>query len=246
MKKVDRINNISNLNKKEMFYPKMHSVYVRLTFGFLLGTSLFLLNQIDQGLAQDEKINDESINITNNNSEIMHDLKISFDSIKINNDHDLLFDGEWRIDAYVNGKRISLIPNSSIGVESGQNVEFPKGEKFIDLQIPSNENLRIVTLGIEFDSKTDQLENYLPDISTILDNGVPLSEDKDKSRFAVEPLTSFDKNDAIGIIAKEFTFKDNFGKDFKHDYCSESSGEAGDLYDIVDTNCDFRLMFTIE
>ena len=110
-----------------------------------------------------------------------------------------------------------------------------------------NENLRIITLGIEYDSKTDQLKNYLPDISTILDNeDVPLSEDKDKSRFAVEPFTAFDKNDAIGIIAKEFTAKDNFGKGLKHDYCSESSGEAGDLYDIVDTNCDFRLMFSIE
>ncbi len=172
MKEVDRVNNISNLNKKEMFYPKRHSVNTMITFGFLLGTSLLLLNQIDQSLAQDEKINDdESINITNNNSEIMRDLKISFDSIKINSDHDLLFDGEWRIDAYVNGKRISLLPNSSIGVESGQKVVFPKGEKFINLQIPSNENLRIITLGIEYDSKTDQLKNYLPDISTILDNG---------------------------------------------------------------------------
>jgi hypothetical protein len=231
-----------------MFYPQRHSVNTMITFGFfLLGTSLLLLNQIDESLAQqDEKINDESINITNNNSEIMRDLKISFDSIKINSDHDLLFDGEWRIDAYVNGKRISLLPNASIGVESGQKIVFPKGEKFINLQIKSNENLRIITLGIEYDSKTDQLKNYLPDISTIVDNGEPLSEDKDKSRFAVEPLTAFDKNDAIGIIAKEFTVKDNFGKDFKHDYCSESSGEAGDLYDIVDTNCDFRLMFTIE
>jgi len=246
MKQVDRVNNISNLNKKKMFYPKMYSVYRMMMFGFLLGTSLLLLNQIDQSLAQDEKMNEKSINVTNYNSEIMHDLKISFDSIKINNDHDLLFDGEWRIDAYVNGKRISLIPNSSTGVESGQTVIFPKGEKFINLQIKNNENLRIITLGIEYDSKTDQLKNYLPDISTILDNGIPLSEDKDKSRFAVEPLAAFDKNDAIGIIAKEFTVKDNFGKNLKHDYCSESSGEAGDLYDVVDTNCDFRLMFTIE
>lgn len=246
MKQVDRVNNISNLNKKKTFYPKMHSVYAMIMFGFLLGTSLLLLNQIDQSLAQDEKMNEKSINVTNYSSEIMHDLKISFDSIKINNDHDLLFDGEWRIDAYVNGKRISLIPNSSTGVESGQTVVFPKGEKFINLQMSRNENLRIITLGIEYDSKTDQLKNYLPDISTILDNGVLLSEDKDKSRFAVEPLTAFDKNDAIGIIAKEFSVKDNFGKDLEHDYCSESSGEAGDLYDLVDTNCDFRLMFTIE
>ena len=70
MKQVDRVNNISNLNKKKMFYPKMHSVYGMTMFGFLLGTSLLLLNQIDQSLAQDEKINEKSINVTNYNSEI--------------------------------------------------------------------------------------------------------------------------------------------------------------------------------
>lgn len=215
--------------------------------GCLLGTSLLLLGQIDQILAQDGKIiNDESINNTDYNPKVMHDLKISFGSIKINNDHDLLFEGEWRIDAYVNGKRISLLSNSSMGVESGQTVVFPKEEKSVNVQVTENENLRIITLGIEYDSITDQLKNYLPDISNILDDKVPLSEDKDKSRFGVEPLTAFDKNDAIGIIAKEFTVKDNFGKNLKHDYCSESSGEAGDLYDVVDTNCDFRLIFKIE
>lgn len=215
--------------------------------GCLLGTSLLLLGQIDQILAQDGKIiNDESINNTDYNPKVMHDLKISFGSIKINNDHDLLFEGEWRIDAYVNGKRISLLSNSSMGVESGQTVVFPKEEKSVNVQVTENENLRIITLGIEYDSITDQLKNYLPDISNILDDKVPLSEDKDKSRFGVEPLTAFDKNDAIGIIAKEFTVKDNFGKNLKHNYCSESSGEAGDLYDVVDTNCDFRLIFKIE
>ena len=245
MKQIDGRNKIHNLNKK-LLYSERYSVYILITFGCLLGTSLLLLGQIDQILAQDGKINDESINNTDYNPETMHDLKISFDSIKINNDHDLLFEGEWRIDVYVNGKRISLLSNSSMGVESGQTVKFPKGEKSVNVQVSDNENLRIITLGIEYDSKTDQMKNYLPDISNILDDSVPLSEDKDKSRFGVEPLTAFDKNDAIGIIAKEFTVKDNFGKNLKHDYCSESSGEAGDLYDVVDTNCDFRLIFTIE
>lgn len=247
MRQIDGRNKIHNLNKK-LFYFERHSVYILMTFvGCLLGTSLLLLGQIDQILAQDGKIiNDESINNTDYNPKVMHDLKISFGSIKINNDHDLLFEGEWRIDAYVNGKRISLLSNSSMGVESGQTVVFPKEEKSVNVQVTENENLRIITLGIEYDSITDQLKNYLPDISNILDDKVPLSEDKDKSRFGVEPLTAFDKNDAIGIIAKEFTVKDNFGKNLKHDYCSESSGEAGDLYDVVDTNCDFRLIFTIE
>jgi hypothetical protein len=197
--------------------------------------------------AQEEKISIEPVNMTNHIAENLQDLKISFDSIKINNDHDLLYEGEWKIDAYVNGKKISLLSNSSMGVESGQTVVFPKGDKFMNIQIMDNQTLRIVTLGIEYDSKTDQLKNYLPDISSILDNdNVPLSEDKDRSRFSIEPFTAFDRNDAIGIVAKEFTAKDNFGIGLNHDYCSESSGEAGDLYDIVDTNCDFQLRFSIE
>jgi hypothetical protein len=173
-------------------------------------------------------------------------LRISFDSIKINNDHDLLFNGEWKIDVYVNGKRLSLLNNSIEGVESGQTILFPKGERVIDTKIMDNETLRIITLGIEYDSKVDQLKNYLPDITSILNNDDPLSDDKDKSRFSVESFTAFDKNDSVGIIAKEFSIKDNFGRGLNHDYCSESTGESGDLYDIVDTNCDFRLIFTIE
>lgn len=229
------------------YYSERNSVSILVKVGFVLGINLLLLNQIVNILAQDEKINIEPVNITNHITENLQDLKISFYSIKINNDHDLLYEGEWKIDAYVNGKKISLLSNSSMQVESGQTVVFPKGDKFMNIQIIDNQTLRIVTLGIEYDSKTDQVKNYLPDISSILDNdNVPLSEDKDKSRFSIEPFTAFDRNDAIGIVAKEFTAKDNFGISLNHDYCSDSSGEAGDLYDIVDTNCDFQLRFSIE
>ncbi len=233
------------------FYSKRNSVPILVKVSFVLAINLLLLNQIVQILlAQDEKINVEPININMPNhttSENLRDLKILFDSIKINNDHDLLYEGEWKIDAYVNGKKISLLSNSSMQLESGQTVVFPKKDKFMNIQLMDNQTLRIVTLGIEYDSKTDQIRNYLPNISNILDNdNVPLSEDKDKSRFSIEPFTAFDRNDAIGIIAKEFTAKDNFGIGLNHEYCSESSGEVGDIYDIVDTNCDFQLRFSIE
>lgn len=229
------------------YYSERNSVSILIKVGFVFGINLLLLNQIVQILAQDEKINVEPINMTNRMTENLQDLKISFDSIKINNDHDLLYEGEWEIDAYVNGKKISLLSNSSLLIESGQTIVFPKGDKLMNIQIMDNQTLRIITLGIEYDSKTDQVKNYLPDISSILDNeNVPLSEDKDKSRFGIEPFTAFDRNDAIGIVAKEFTAKDNFGIGLNHDYCSDSSGEAGDLYDTVDTNCDFQLRFSIE
>jgi hypothetical protein len=229
------------------YYSERNSVSILISISFILCINFLLLNQIVQILAQDEKINFTSVNMTKHITENLRDLKIVFNLIKINNDHDLLYEGEWKIDTYVNGKKIPLLTNSSIGVESGQTVVFPKGDKSMNIQIMDNQTLRIVTLGIEYDSKTDQLKNYLPNISSILDtDNVPLSEDKDKSRFAIEPLTAFDRNDAIGIIAKEFTAKDNFGIGLNHDYCSESSGEAGDIYDIVDTNCDFQLRFSIE
>jgi hypothetical protein len=232
-----------------VYYSKRNSVSILLVkVGFVIGIQLLVLNQIVQILAQDEKINiDGPLNMNNNVTDDPQNLKVSFDSIKINNDHDLLYEGEWKIDVYVNGKKIPLLSNFSMLVESGQTVVFPKEEKFTNIQIMNNQTLRIVTLGIEYDSKTDQIKNYLPDISSILDNdNVPLSEDRDKSRFGIEPFTAFDRNDAIGIVAKEFTSKDNFGIGLNHDYCSESSGEAGDIYDLVDTNCDFQLRFSIE
>lgn len=229
------------------YYSERNSVSILINISFILCISFLLLNQIVQILAQYEKINFTTVNMTKHITENLRDLKIVFNSIKINNDHDLLYEGEWKIDAYVNGKKIPLLSNSSMHLESGQTVVFPKGDKSMNIQIMDNQTLRIVTLGIEYDSKTDQLKNYLPNISSILDtDNVPLSEDKDKSRFAIEPLTAFDRNDAIGIIAKEFTASDNFGIGLNHDYCSESSGEVGDIYDIVDTNCDFQLRFSIE
>ena len=140
---------IKGFNFMGMFYySERNSVSILIKVGFVLGINLLLLNQIVQILAQDEKINVEPVNMTNHITENLQDLKISFDSIKINNDHDLLYEGEWKIDAYVNGKKISLLSNSSMLVESGQIVVFPKGDKFMNIQIMDNQTLRIVTLGI--------------------------------------------------------------------------------------------------
>ena len=235
----------ANINQqiKERINFDCNLTNITLIYSFLIITLLFFSFAFIEILA--EEITQEPNLSIDDIAEGIENLKISFDSIKINNDHDLLFNGEWDIDVYVNGKRLSLL-NSSNYVESGQTIFFPKGEKSIDISIMNNETLRIITLGLEYDSKIDQLKDYLPDITNILDNNDPLSDDKDKSRFSVEPLTAFDRNDSVGIIAKEFSIKDNFGRGLNHNYCSETSGESGDLYDIVDTNCDFRLAFTIE
>ncbi len=154
-------------------------------------------------------------------------LNVTFNSIKINNDHDPLFPGEWKIDSYVNGQR------------TGQTITFR--EKNVNVIIPANGTLRIVTVGVEFDIDP---QDGLPNIAGILDKDLPLSDYSDEVGNSIEHLIAFDRNDAIGIVAKEYNAKSNFGIGH-HDECSESVGEAGDLYDEVDTSCDFRLRYSI-
>jgi hypothetical protein len=170
-----------------------------------------------------------------------HQLNVIFDSIKINNDHDPLFPGEWKIDSYVNGQRTQLWIGSELNrVSTGETVIFR--EKNINVTIPENGTLRIVTVGAEFDI---DLDDPLPNISGILDKDLPFLDYSDKAKDSIESIINFDRNDAIGIIAKEYSTENNFGIG-RHDECSESIDEAGDLYDAVDTSCDFRLRYTIK
>lgn len=168
-------------------------------------------------------------------------LNVIFDSIKINNDHDPLFPGEWKIDSYVNGQRTQLWVGSELNrVSTGETIIFR--EKNINVTVPENGTLRIVTVGAEFDI---DLDDTLPNISGILDKDLPFLDYSDKAKDSIESIINFDRNDAIGIIAKEYSAENNFGIG-NYDECSESIDEAGDLYDAVDTSCDFRLRFTIK
>ena len=168
-------------------------------------------------------------------------LNVIFDSIKINNDHDPLFPGEWKIDSYVNGQRTQLWMGSELNrVSTGETVIFR--EKNINVTIPENGTLRIVTVGAEFDI---DLDDPLPNISGILDKDLPFLDYSDKAKDSIESIINFDRNDAIGIIAKEYSAENNFGIG-SYDECSESIDEEGDLYDAVDTSCDFRLRYTIK
>ncbi|MDQ4013574.1 MAG: hypothetical protein M3146_07600 [Thermoproteota archaeon] len=165
---------------------------------------------------------------------------VDYTSMKINNDHDPLFPGEWKIDSYVNGQRTQLWIASELDrVDTGQTVHFR--EKDVNVAIPANGTLRIVTVGVEFDIDS---QDKLPNIAGILDNALPLSDYSDEAENSIEHLIVFDRNDAIGIVAKEYSAENNFGIG-QHDECSQSVGEAGDLYDEVDTSCDFRLRYTI-
>ena len=168
-------------------------------------------------------------------------LNVIFDSIKVNNDHDPLFPGEWKIDSYVNGQRTQLWVGSELNrVSTGETIIFR--EKNINVTVPENGTLRIVTVGAEFDI---DLDDTLPNISGILDKDLPFLDYSDKAKDSIESIINFDRNDAIGIIAKEYSAENNFGIG-SYDECSESIDEEGDLYDAVDTSCDFRLRYTIK
>jgi hypothetical protein len=188
-------------------------------------------------------------------------LNVTFNSILINYNHDILFPAEWKLDAYVNNKRVQLSDNTGLDrVESGQAIDF-KG-KSLAIDLPENSTLRIATVGAELDEGStdgmrknnqtgmdrrgdDSGEGVLPDISGILDTEIPLPEYRDKVENSVQFLTTYDRNDAIGIITREFDARNNFGIGDHYD-CSESTGEVGDIFDTVDTNCDYRLSYTIE
>ena len=77
-------------------------------------------------------------------------LNVTFNSIFINYNHDILFPAEWKLDAYVNNKRVQLSDNSGLDrVNSGQAIDF-KG-KSLAIDLPENSTLRIATVGAELD-----------------------------------------------------------------------------------------------
>jgi hypothetical protein len=187
-------------------------------------------------------------------------LNVTFNSIFVKDDHDILFPAEWKLDGYVSNKRVQLSDNSGLErVEGGQVIDF--NDKSITVDVPENGSLRIATVGAEMDQGdidardknnyssvsgggVDTSEAVLPDISGILDIEAPLPEYKDKVEDSVQFLTTYDRNDAIDIVAGEFDARNNFGIGDHYD-CSESTGEVGDLFDTVATNCDYRLSYTI-
>jgi hypothetical protein len=204
--------------------------FLSLVSGILFSTAIFSPIHMNIGIALGQELSDSS----------NRQLNVIFDSIKINNDHDPLFPGEWKVDSYVNGQRTQLwVGSGLVRANTGEIVTFT--EKDVNVTIPANETLRIVTVGVEFDI---DYEDNLPNITGILDKDLPLSDYSEEAESSTEHLIVFDRNDAIGIVAKEYSIKNNFGIG-QHDECSQYVGEAGDLYDEVDTNCDFRLRYTI-
>jgi hypothetical protein len=169
-------------------------------------------------------------------------LNVTFDSMTINNDHDPIFSGEWTLDVYVNGQRVQLGPESGLDkVNSGDIIDFTNKSTIIT--VPANGTLRIVTAGVEFDD--NRIKN-LTDLSGLLINDdLSFTEYVDEAANSISSLVGFDMNDLAGTIAQEYVADNNFGIGQHHD-CSQPNEESDDLFEQVDTNCDFNLHYSIE
>ena len=213
---------------------------------YMLPIVILFFSQVEIAWNQEEIISKNNTDYESKLIDNTYNLSVNFESIKINNDHDLLFSGEWKIDVYVNDKKIQLLPiiPHVNKVESGQVISF-NNTKEIELNLTSDQTLKIITIGVEFDNISDHKINELPNFSGIIKKDSRLSEYKNKIVDGIQYLISLDRNDAIGVVAKEFTVENNFGIG-NHNDCSEQNGEPGDLYDTIDTNCDFRLKYNIK
>lgn len=60
-------------------------------------------------------------------------LNVTFNSIFVKDDHDILFPAEWKLDGYVNNKRVQLSDNSGLErVEGGQVIDFNDKSIIVD------------------------------------------------------------------------------------------------------------------
>lgn len=159
------------------------------------------------------------------NTEGYRILKVTFDSIKVNKDHDY-FSGEWnKLWVGVNGKWIELSgPLGHYGlddVDDGQLVKFPVGAKSVILTVPEKGQLKIKTTGWEDDN-----DGYYG---------------KSLASFP-PPVGALNDNDKIGFLQALFAADTNFGIGSHSDSSVPAQGDDSDS----ETNKDFTLNYHIE
>lgn len=158
-------------------------------------------------------------------------LRVTFDSIKINEDHDW-GSGEWKnLWVGVNGKWIELSgPSGHYGLNDVDDVEvkrFPTGSKNVTVTVPENGELRIKTTGWESDNDSYFGHGYLWYLA------LPFY-----SPFGPDKLGALNDNDKIGFMQAIYNATDNFGIGPQN----ETSIRDGPS----DTNEDFTLNYRIE
>ena len=151
----------------------------------------------------------------------MAKFKVKIDSIKIHNDHDPFASGEWRMFFTSNAQQIRVdTPNGAMwDVDNGETVVFQN--LFLNVAIPTTNGVIFIdTLGEEVDGQ----ETKIPAIPTAVRlafvagaviTGNPLAATYtgylDKARSVLQSIVALDKNDALGIISKEYRQADNYG-----------------------------------
>jgi hypothetical protein len=147
-------------------------------------------------------------------------LRVTFDSIRVNEDHDY-FSGEWnKLWVGVNGKWIELSgPSGHYGlndVDNGDLIRFPAG-KSVTVIVPDKGVLKIQTSGWEDDNDGyygRRILSFPP------------------------PAGALNDNDKIGVVIKPYTAANNFGIGPHSDF----SGTTGPS----ETNRDFTLNYRIQ
>ncbi len=146
-------------------------------------------------------------------------LKVTFDSIKINTDHDPAFSGEWRLWVRTNGEWFEV---TGLGdVDNGETIRINKS---VNVIVPDNGKLEIQTSGWEDDCDS----NFRNKDSNIKLWKASLSDLK----------CELNGNDSIGILEQDFVGANNFGIG-SHNDPSARNGDA-------DTSKDFNLRYRVE
>jgi hypothetical protein len=108
------------------------------------------------------------------------------------------------------------------------------------VDIADDGSIRLVTAGFEEDTAGSPLPDLSGELKKIPTVGDYLGGAYDVVKF----LWAANQNDAIGIFTAFFDRNSNFGIG-GHDQCSEPNRAAGDLGDIQETGCDYRLRYFI-
>jgi hypothetical protein len=148
-------------------------------------------------------------------------LRVTFDSVKINTDHDDLFSGEWRLWVRANSHWLEIPKPSLDDVDDGQTVAISRS---VDLIVPDNGTLEIETTGWEDDCdfafRSSEMNIHLWDAGL-----------KD---LACE----VNGNQDIGTVREEYDASNLFGVGSAKNALSKRNGAA-------DTSGDFNLRYHI-
>jgi len=186
---------------------------------------------------------------------------VNFESIVVKNTHDPPTEAtRWDLDAYVNGERIRLNPGGELSsISAGK--EIPLGIQR-QIEVPVNETLRILTVGIDEEQgtnaqspETNVYDTELQDFTAKIQNVTitpaigPISFEINLNEFFKRISNEITKilvkqNEPLGVISKIFTPTNGFGIG-THIDCSEMNTGLIKLEQQQLTACDFILKYTI-